>query len=210
MKYLKSFKKYSESLEFTIDIFNVDLNESMNLFYENILKSVGSEEVDFYDTFKIQKDEKISRSDLESINKSHEFIYSLSSIGLKNSALQSTDDFETFVVSPCRFVMIYRIEASDIENPEYILFQSWDKSMSKWVDLKLYKVNGEIKNFYDKLSSKVIEIIDGENNYIYQSTNRNEWILQNIESMNDKFKKYFRKDDFEKFINDNKFKFDIK
>jgi len=208
MKYLKSFKKYTESLEFTIDILNLDLNESLNLFYENILKSVGSEEVDFYDTLKLQKDDKMSRPDLDMINKSPEFVYSLSSIGLKNSALQSTDDYETFVTTPCRFVMIFRIEASDIENPEYILFQTWNGD--KWDNLKLYKINGDIKNFYDKLSSKVIEIIDGENNYIYQSANRNEWVLQNLEAMNDKFKKYFRKDEFQKFINDNKFKIDIK
>lgn len=40
---------------------------------------------------------------------------------------------------------------------------------------------------------------DGEN-YIYNSTNKNEWILQNIEKENKKFKKYLRKDELEEIL----------
>ena len=139
-----------------------------------------------------------------------EFINSLSSIGLKISSLQNTDDLETFVNKPCRFLFIYRIEANELENPNYLIFQSWNETLGKWDDMKTYKVDGDIKNFYDKLSSKVIEILDGEDVYIYQSANKNEWNLQNIDKESDKFKKYFRKDEFEKFINDNKFTINIK
>lgn len=210
MKYLKKFNKFLESFEIDLNLSSIDLNESLNTFYENILKSIGAEEVNFFDTFKIDRSKSEYDSDLEAVNEDPEFIYSLSSIGLKNSSIQSTDDLETFVNKPSRFVMIYRIEANELENPDYILFQSWNETLSKWEDLKVYKITGEIKSFYDKLSSKVIEIFDGEENYIYQSSNKNEWVLQNVDKANDKFKKYFRKEDFEKFINDNKFKFDIK
>lgn len=210
MKYLKSFKKYSESLDIDITLVNIDLNESINMFYENILKSIGAEEVDFFTTFKIDKNLKEYQKEIDIINNNPEFIYSLSSIGLKNSGVQSTSDLETFVNKPCKFLMIYRIEANELENPDYILFQSWNETLGRWEQIKLYKITGEIKSFYDKLSSKVIEIFDGEDNYIYQSSNKNEWILQNVDKQNDKFKKYFRKEEFEKFINDNKLKFDIK
>ena len=210
MKYLKKFKKFLESFETDLNLSTIDLNESLNLFYENILKSIGAEEVDFFSTFKIDSSESDYDTDLEVVNEDPEFIYSLSSIGLKNSSLQSTDDLETFVNKPSRFVMIYRIEANELENPDYILFQSWNDTLSKWEDLKVYKITGDIKSFYDKLSSKAIEIFDGDDNYIYQSSNKNEWTLQNVDKANDKFKKYFRREDFEKFINDNKFKFDIK
>ena len=57
--------------------------------------------------------------------------------------------------------------------------------MNKWEDVKLYKVNDEVKKFYDKLTSKTIEILDGDENYIYQTSNGNEWTLQNIDKIND-------------------------
>lgn len=219
MKHLKSYKKFLESVFMATDILEVpvinqnnilDINESLNMFYENILKSIGAEESDIFTTFSLPKDEFGKIVDLDILNNNVLFINSLSSIGLKNSSLQSTEDLETFVNKPCRFVMVYRIEANELENPEYILFQSWNETLDKWEDTKLYKITGDIKSFYDKLSSKVIEITDGDEKYIYQSSNKNEWILQNVEKENDTFKKYFRKDEFEKFINDNKFKFDIK
>lgn len=210
MKFLKRYNDYLESLEVDLLLINIDLNESMNLFYENILQSIGAEEVDIFDTFKLSKEDSNYRTDLDVVNSNPNFIYSLSSIGLKNSSLQSTDDLETFVNKPCRFVMIYRIEANELENPDYILFQSWNDTIDKWDDIKTYKITGDIKSFYDKLASKVIEITHDDQNYIYQSSNKNEWILQNLDKANDTFKKYFRKEDFEKFINDNKFRFDIK
>lgn len=210
MKFLKKYSGYLESLRVDLMLIDIDSNESLNLFYENILQSIGAEEVDLFDTFKLPKDDSSYKTDLNVFNKNPNFIYSLSSIGLKNSSLQSTDDLETFVNRPCRFVMIYRIEANELENPDFILFQSWYETLSKWEDIKTYKITGNIKSFYDKLASKVIEITHDERNYIYQSSNKNEWILQNVDKANDTFKKYFRKEDFEKFINDNKFRFDIK
>lgn len=215
MRHLKNYKNFFESVFLSDDIMNLanmnlDINESLNLFYENILKSIGAEETDLFVVFNLPKDEFEQKLDLDNLNNNVLFINSLSSIGLKNSAIQSTDDLETFVNKPCRFVMVYRIEANELENPEYILFQSWSDSLNKWDNTKVYKITGDIKSFYDKLSSKVIEITHNDKNYIYQSSNKNEWILQNVEQADEKFKKYFRKDEFEKFINDNKFNFDIK
>jgi hypothetical protein len=210
MKFLKKYTDYLESLEVDLFLINIDLNESLNLFYENILQSIGAEEVDIFDTFKVSKDDSDFKAGLDIVNSNPNFIYSLSSIGLKNSSLQSTDDLETFVNRPCRFVMIYRIEANELENPDFILFQSWNDTIDKWDDIKTYKIKGDIKSFYDKLASKVIEVTHDDQSYIYQSSNKNEWILQNVDKANDTFKKYFRKEDFEKFINDNKFRFDIK
>lgn len=219
MKHLKNYKNFLESnfidtdfinLPLPIQTLTLDINESLNLFYENILKSVGAEESDIFVVFNLPKNEFEDKISLDILNNNVLFINSLSSIGLKNSALQSTDDLETFVNKPCRFVMIYRIEANELENPEYILFQSWNETLDKWEDTKVYKITGDIKGFYDKLSSKVIEIIHDGENYIYQSSNKNEWILQNIDKETDTFKRYFRKDEFEKFVNDNKFTFNIK
>lgn len=208
MKYLKNYKSYLESLLIDVALVTIDINESLGMFYENVLKSIGAEEVNIHNTFNLPEDEFSDKLNLDLLTTNPEFINSLSSIGLKTSSLQNTDDLETFVNKPCRFLFIYRIEANELENPNFMIFQSWNETLGKWDDMKTYKVNGDIKNFYDKLSSKVIEILDGEDVYIYQSANKNEWNLQN-KNGNDKFKKYFRKDEFEKFINDNKFKINI-
>jgi hypothetical protein len=209
MKYLKLYKNFTESIKIDLSIINVDLNESLGLYYENILRSIGAEEVDLYDTFILPRKDFSDKLDLDSLSFNNEFINSLSSIGLKKSNLQNTDDLETFLNKPCRFMLIYNIESNELENPKYIVFQIWDSILEKWSDTKLYKVNGDIKSFYDKLSSKSIEIVlDDGKKYIYITTNKNEWMLQN--SNGDKtFKKYFRKEEFEKLINDMKLTINI-
>ena len=108
MKYIKNYKSYLESNQFGIDI-----NESLGMFYDNILKSVGSEEVNMYDTFKIDE-ERFSDMDLSEISDNVDFINSLTKINLKKSNLENTEDFETFINKPCRFMMIYDIEANEI------------------------------------------------------------------------------------------------
>ena len=50
MKHLKSYLKYLESIKFDLAIVNVDINESLGIYYENILKSIGAEEIDMFDT----------------------------------------------------------------------------------------------------------------------------------------------------------------
>lgn len=209
MKYIKGYKKFSESLKFDLSIVNIDINESLSVWYDALLGSVGAQEVDVFDTFKLPKDDYIDKLDLEYLSDNIEFINSLSSIGLKKSGVQSSDDFETFVNKPCRFMLIYNIESNELENPNYLLIQSWNETLNKWDNSKLYKVNDDIKKFYDKLSSKTIEVDDNGEKYIYNTSNNNEWILQNTDKQNDTFQKYLRKDDFESLIKDKKVKIKV-
>jgi len=209
MKFLKGFKKYQESIKIEFGIIEIDINESLGLLYDNILKSIGAEESDIFDTFHLPKDDFSDKMNLDLLTTNTEFINSLSSIGLKKSNITNSEDFETFFKKPCRFMMIYRVEANELENPNYIIFKPWSETLNKWEDCKLYKVNGDIKNFYDKLSSKVIEVEDGGDKYIYQTSNGNEWTLQNVDKSNDIFKKYFRRDEFEKVLRDRRAKINI-
>lgn len=206
--YIKSFKKFVESLSFDLSVINIDINESLSIWYDELLNSIGAEEVDIFDTFKLPKDDYLSKLDLEYLSDNIEFINSLSSIGMKKAGVQNSDEFETFISKPCRFMLVYNIESNELENPSYILIQSWNETLKKWADSKLYKVNGDIKKFYDKLSSKTIEVEDNEERYIYTTSNGNEYTLQNREE-NGTFKKYLRKDDFESLINDRKSKIKI-
>ena len=104
MKWIKNYKTYLESLKFDLSIVNIDINESLSVWYDALLDSVGAEEIDMFDTFKLPKDDYIDKLDLEYLSDNIEFINSLSSIGLKKSNIQNSEEFETFVNKPCRFM----------------------------------------------------------------------------------------------------------
>ena len=211
MRWIKNFNTFRESIVIDPSLADivVDLNESLTMWYDLVLGAIGAEELSVYDTFNLPQEQYQNKLDLEFLSNDTEFINSLSSIGLKKSTVQNTDDFETFVNKSCRFMLIYRIEANDLENPEFILFQVWNDTLNKWEDVKLYKVNDDIKKFYDKLSSKTIELDDDLNKYIYTTSNGNEWVLQNVEKANEEFKKYLRKDELEELVKNKKIKITI-
>jgi site-specific DNA-adenine methylase len=176
--------------------------ESLNIWQDVLLNSINAELVDFYDTLKL--DSATSKLDAENLSNSTEFINSLNSIGLKKSQLQNTDDFETFINKPCRFFLIYNIESNELENPKFLVFQTWNQSLRNWEDAKLYRIGDNIQKFYDKLTSRTIEIIDGDQNYIYVTSNGNDWQLQNLEKENDVYKRILRKEELQTILDDKK------
>jgi hypothetical protein len=207
-KRLKSYKQFFDSLQIDLSVNLIDINESLAMMYDSIMKSIGAEEMDIFKTFKLPQD-YTDKLDLEFLHDDIIFINSLASIGLKKSVLQKSDDYETYLNKPCRFMMIYNVESNELEDPIFILIQSWNDSIEKWEYLKLYKFNGDVKKFYDKLSSKIIEIELEDEKYIYNSTNKNEWLLQNSEKANKKFKKYLRKEELEDLLKDRRIKLRI-
>ena len=202
MLHVKTLKQFKESL--IINIQDFDINESLNIWFDSLLNSIGADKINMYDVFKLKKDINI---DLEYLNNNTDFISSLSTLGLKNSKVENTEDYETFC-SGCRFMFIYDQKQNELETPLYLLLQIYDTITNKWLTTDCYKINGDIKKFYDKLSSKTIEIIDGDEKYIYKTSNKNEWTLMSLKST-DVYKKYFRKEDLEKIIKDRKVKIHI-
>ena len=209
MRKLKNFKEFRESLVIDLGILNIDVFESMNIWHDVLLSSISAEEQDILQTFNLPQDYFRDRLTLDFLADNIEFINSLSSISLKKSSVQNTDDFQTFVNKPCKFMFVYNLNSNELENPVYILFQVWNSSLDNWGDLKLYKVNDDVKKFYDKLTSKTIEIADGEKNYIYQTSNGNDWELQNLGVEDDTYKKTFRKEELQKLLDDKKVKLTI-
>lgn len=210
MKYLKKYNNFKESILIDLSIQNVtDLMESLTIWYDSLLISIGAEEVDIFSTFHLPVDEYKDKLDLDFLEDHVEFINSLSSIALKKSNLEHSDDYATFLNKPCKFMFIYGINKNELENPEYLLLQSWQETLEKWDDVKLYKVNENVQRFYDKLSSRTIELIDGDENFIYTTANGNEWVLQNIEKENDIYQKVFRKEEFQDFVKERKLKVNI-
>lgn len=202
MRYLKRYKKFKESVVVDLTFQNVEeLLESLNLWHDALLNAISAEEVDIYDTFKLPK-EMNNLTDLDELSDNVEFINSLSSIALKKSELKNSEDFQTFLNKPCKFMFVFDINSNELENPVYLLFQVWNETTSNWEDVKLYKVNDDVKKFYDKLTSRTIEIMDGDENYIYQTSNGNEWVLQNIDKQNDIYQKTFRREELQELLKD--------
>jgi hypothetical protein len=210
MKYLKKYKQHKESIVVDLEFQNVEeLLESLSLWHDALLNSISAEEVDIYDTFKLPSDLFSDKLDLDTLTDNVEFINSLSSIALKKSELKNSEDFQTFLNKPCKFMFVFDINSNELENPIYLLFQVWNEAIKKWEDVKLYKINDDVKKFYDKLTSKVIEILDGDENYIYETSNGNEWVLQNSEKENDIYKKIFRKEELQELLSDRNVKVNI-
>ena len=218
MRWLKSFKNYKESI--VIDVQFTDLMESLNIWYDILLSSISAQEVNLFDTLKMDSKDYEAKGagklDLDFLcgdgdtDADDKFVDSLSSISLKKSGVQHTDDYETFLNKPCKFMFIYNIKSNELENPVYIMFQTWNETNDKWSEVKLYKINGNVNNFYNKLSSKTIEIEDGGENYIYSTSNSgNEWILKNVDKENDTYKRSFRKEELQKLIDDKTLKVNL-
>ena len=209
MKHLKPYKKFKESLIIDLQFQDIDLKESLDIWHDTLLSSISAEEVDLFDTLFLPKEEFINNLDIDFLEDSVEFVNALTSLRLKKSELQNTDTIESFVNKPCKFMFIYGIESNELENPIYILFQVWNETQKKWSDVKLYKVNENVKKFYDKLSSKEIEVIDGDEKYIYVTSNGNDWLLKDEDKETDTYKKSLRKEELEKLLSERNVKISI-
>lgn len=207
MKFLKKYSQYLESLQIDLTHQIVDLMESLNIWHDVLLSSIGAEEVDIFTTLSLPDVFKDSL-DIEFLNDNVDFLNSLASIGLKKSSVQNTDEFQTFINKPCKFMLIYDINSNELENPEFILFQVYNSTLQKWEETKLFKIKDDIKKFFDKLTSRTIEVVDGDENYIYTTSNGNDWELQNGLG-NDTYKKLFRKEELQSILDEKKVKLNI-
>lgn len=210
MRKLKTYNQFKESLVIDLNFQGVeDLLESLTIWHDALLSAVGAEEVNIFDTLKLPQDLFSDKLDLDVLGDNVEFINSLSSIALKKSPLENSDDYQTFLNKPCRFMFLYDINSNELENPVYIIIQVFNETLRNWDDARIYKIKDDVKKFYDKLTSRTIEIVDGDQNFIYTTSNGNEWVLQNKDNANDIYKETFRKKELEDLIRDKKIRINV-
>ena len=210
MRKIKTYNQFKESLVIDLNFQGIeDLLESLTVWYDALLSAIGAEELNIFDTLKLPQDDFLNKLDLDILGDNVEFINSLSSISLKKSPLENSDNYQTFLNKHCRFMFLYDINSNELENPIYIMMQVFNETLNTWEDLKLYKIGDDIKKFYDKLTSRTIEIVDGDQNYIYTSDNANEWTLQNKDNLNDIYKEVFRKEEMQDLLKDKNVKVNI-
>ena len=191
-----NYKSFLESIELDMTKQNLsDLLESLTIFQDNLLSSIKAEEMDLYDTLKLIRQD-YGKLGLKELSDNPKFIDALSKMDLKKSELQDSSDFETFISKKTLFLPIFDNDANELMNPKYLLMQTYNDSSNKWNTIKLYSVNDDIKKFYDKLSSKTIEITNNNINYIYKTGNSgNNWELSNMKDKTDIFKRFLTDQD---------------
>jgi hypothetical protein len=196
MKYLKEYAKFLESIQ--IDLTNTDfqvVEESLTVWQDNLVSSFKGKEIQFKKFFDIKS------STLTDLVNNVDFVKVLIDKKLKKTEIFNTDDYDTFFGKSMLFVNLMDIDANDLMNPKYILCQFWDDDKNKWSSIKMYEVNDDIKNFYDKLSSKTIELVAADKNYIYKTSNSgNDWELQNLLDEHKIFKRYLSTDEIKNLI----------
>lgn len=182
--------------------YNDFLNESVSTGIAQLLQSVDAKQVDFYYLLGINKD-KFNGKSINDIYDDSDFNKQVYTKKLKKGELVSTLDTENFLKKQYNIKYFFLIERDTpkLDSPKYIILQ-YNKRGGDWSDVFMYKIHGDIRNFFEKLTSKTIEIIDGNKRYVYQTSNSgNNWTLQNIDDENKTFKETIESDELRDILN---------
>lgn len=209
MKYLNNYKKFVNenitSMEMIELVADVNILESIVTDSDLLLNSIQAKEEDIFKTLELNPDNFKRNYTIENLYNNKEFNKKLKEKKLKKSQIEESDDAETFLENTLdiKFFLIHEENKSSLDKPEYIIFQSKRKIDKKWGDVKFYSVNDDIKNFYDKLTNKTIELKKKDKNYIYFTSNSgNNWQLQNTQDKNDIFQDILDRDQIKIILQD--------
>jgi len=183
------------------DFTNADILENIITDSDSLLKSVEAEEINLYKTFNLP--DNIDIFDIDKLYDNDIFNLKLSEKKLKKNILENTEESETFIKKTIiiKFFLIFNINQEKIENPKYIIFQNIKKYKKEPV--KCFKINKDIKKFYDKLTNKTIELKKGNKTYIYNTSNSGlNWeLIQSKEvQSDDEFKDIMNSDDIKAIL----------
>jgi hypothetical protein len=158
-----------------------------NIEPKSLLKSIRADQVLMGDIIDFNSEKY---NNIDDLVLDEEFLKKLDKKGFKKNNVEYSRDCETFLGerSDIKFFLIFKKEDSELDpNPEYIVIQSGKNG--RWNKINMYKIKENIRNFYDRLSSKTIEIVKNGKNYIYRTSNAgNDWKLQNIQNKDVDFK----------------------
>jgi len=165
---------------------------------ETLLDTIKAKIVQSGDIFDINTDKY---TDLESLYNDDTFNEKLKSKGFKKDNLETSQEYETFLKNSMsiKYFLVFKERQNELERPRYIFIQT--KQGGNWSTIEMYKVKDDMKNFYDLLTNKTIEIKLNNKNYIYKTTNGGkDWTLQNVENQDNTFKKVMRGEEINKSL----------
>jgi hypothetical protein len=217
---MRRLKKYIDHFEQSTQrrIYeSANLKTMLEIELDDLIDSIGGKKKDIFKAFSLPEKEyrKSGMLDIDRLGGSGEkspdefFVNSLASIQMKKSEPKHSSDYETFLNKPCKFMFIYAAEANDsLEDPIYMLSQSWNETIGRWEETTLHKVDGNAKGFLDMLQSKKIELSDGKEKWEYETSNVNDWILSKG-TEDDSFKKSLRKEEMQALIDEKDLKVEV-
>jgi glutamate synthase domain-containing protein 1 len=198
-------RNYKQFLFESISFINIEILESLVTSTDKLLKLIDAKEVNLFDTFKLNRDNFDADFDINFLYENKDFEKYLSKNELKKTELDSTEDFETFLEKTydVRFFNIHGLEQSELEKPQYIILQSKPKEEKKWNPVRCYTVNNEMRKFYDEMTSKTIELVNGDVKFIYVTSNSgNDWALQNLEDKTNIYKDILTAEEIKRILLD--------
>jgi len=176
----------------------LDLTENIKTDTSELLSSVDLKEVNMHETLDILvSDINLEGMTLDQLADNNHFIESLEKLSLKKEDPHVSTDSDTFLTKSLTFMGIYPVQVLEIQDPEYLMVQIGNGP------IKLYKLSRSIKDFYDKLTSKTVEITAGDKNWIYKTSNSGtNWELQN-QKEGEVYKKVMSTQELEDSLNSN-------
>lgn len=186
MDYIKTYESFKLEEPSTMS----ELLEKLSVVEQSILDSIKADPIDINTFF----NEKLPTKELDQLVNNSDFNNLLKMKGLSKSSVEHTDDYETFLINPFKYLLIKSKNKNDLQNPDFIIIQTFNSTEQTWNNLKMYQIQGDFKNFYDQLTNRTIEIERDGVNYLYQTSNKNEWELVNQEET-DVFPRFVRKEE---------------
>ena len=105
------------------------------------------------------------------------------------------------------FFFVYKKDQIEIEEPEYILIQVFNKDKNKLNKIHLFKNDGYVQEFYEKLTDTSIELKKGKKSVVYNTSNSgNNWDIKNTDVAKGKLKQSLDKDELDDVLKDKKIK----
>jgi len=185
MKHLKEFTQY--------------IKESITTDVDGLLDSINDKKTDFF-ALNLSNDNYTNKT-IENLYDDEDFNNQLFKDNLKKGDLDSTVEIENFLRKniDIKFFFLYNRTDTLLDNPEFLILQYYKDE--KWCPIEIYKIKGNVDEFYDKLTAKTIKLTEDDVTYIYKTSNSgNNWILKDEDKKNDKFKENIETDDIKSLI----------
>lgn len=176
----------------------------ISISMDELLSVLDKDKMDAFRTFKINKDEVGVRGDIEDLYKNKGFVKNLTKNKLKHGQLQNSLYSETLLDEKynLKFFFIYDKSSMQLEEPKYIILQYTDNNSNNRSDILGFNNTDNINSFYQKLTDSTIELTNGSDTYVYQTTNGgNNWEMKNVQMEDDDMKGALDKDELQKLIN---------
>lgn len=170
---------------------------------KEILALFKDKQVDFYKLFNINKDIINVNDNISDLYDNNDFTDSVDKMDLRKDVMQNSQDSETLLYKKftLKFFFLLDKQAVQIEEPRYIFLQYFNDKTDKVSDIICVEHEGNINDFYSKLTDTTLEIKKGDKTYVYTSSNAgNNWSLSDPSQSNDDFKEEMDKNEIKKKI----------